>query len=104
MTTSGSWADFSARSIAAPSARGVDVSMGGEKTRLASLPHAGQETDSGAVPSARVTSNAPSSSHRYSYVAMRQFAAIGTCTPCWTWCGFPAADGATSKSKIRRGM
>jgi hypothetical protein len=35
---------------------------------------------------------------------MRQFAAIRTCTPCWIWCGFPAADGATSKSKIRRGM
>ena len=35
VTTSGSWALFSARSIAAPSARGVDVSIGGEKTRLA---------------------------------------------------------------------
>ena len=78
--------------------------MGGEKTRLASLLQAGHGIDAGAVPSARVTSNAPSSSHRYSYVAMRQFADFGTCMPCVTWCGFPAADGATSKSKIRRGM
>ena len=58
--------------------------MGGENTRLASIMHAGHGTDSGAVPSARVTSNPPSSSHRYSYVAMRQFADFGTCTPCFT--------------------
>jgi hypothetical protein len=70
VTTSGSWRVFSAWSIAAASAGGVDVSIGGEKTRLASPLHTGHTIDSGAVPSGRATSNAPSWSHRYSYVAI----------------------------------
>ncbi len=72
VTMSGSSRVFSAWSIAATSAGGVTESIGGEKTRLASLLHAGHVTDFGAVPIARVTSNAPSWSHRYSYVAIRQ--------------------------------
>jgi hypothetical protein len=70
VTTSGSWRVFSAWSIAVASAGGVDISIGGEKIRLASPPHTGHPIASGAVPSARATSNAPSWSHRYSYVAM----------------------------------
>ena len=49
--------------------RDPHLTMGIEKTRLASLPHTEQVTDCGAVPSGRVTSNRPSSSHRYSYIA-----------------------------------
>ena len=71
VTTSGSSRLFSAWSIAATKARDPRESenMGIEKTRLASLPHTEHVTDSGAVPSGRVTSNTPSCSHRYSYVA-----------------------------------
>jgi hypothetical protein len=73
--------------------------MGVENTRLAALPHTGQVTDGGAVPSGRVTSNIPSSSHRYSYIAMGggppflnrpgsvstiQLGAMGTGTACLT--------------------
>jgi hypothetical protein len=89
------------------------MSMGFEKTRLASLLHTGHVIDVGAVPSGRVISNTPSRSHRYSYGATAvlseysrlqcQFADFGTWTPCFTWCGF-SLDGATSKSKIRLGM
>jgi hypothetical protein len=61
VTTSGSWRLFSACSIAADKAvRDPHLSMGIEKTRLASLPHTEHVTDSGAVPSGRVTSNTPS--------------------------------------------
>ena len=69
VTTSGASRLFSACSIAATKALGVDESMGFERTRLASLPHTGHAIDPGAVPSGRVTSNIPSWSHRYSYVA-----------------------------------
>jgi hypothetical protein len=64
VTTSGSSRVFSAWSIAATRARGEDDSIGAENTRLASLLHTGHAIDSGAVPSARVTSNTPSWSHR----------------------------------------
>jgi hypothetical protein len=37
--------------------------MGFEKTRLESLPHTRQETVCGEVPSGRVTSNTPWSTH-----------------------------------------
>jgi hypothetical protein len=40
--------------------------MGLENTRPESLAHTGQAIDLGAVPIGRVTSNAPSRSHRYS--------------------------------------
>jgi hypothetical protein len=63
---SGSWRVFSAWSIAATTSRGTNMSMGLEKTRLASLPHTGHGVDAGAVPIGRVMSNAPSCSHRYS--------------------------------------
>lgn len=64
VTTSGSWRLFSARSIAAVQAvRGADLSIGAETIRLASLPHAEQGTDAGAVPIGRVISNTPSLSH-----------------------------------------
>ncbi len=70
VTTSGSSRLFSAWSIAATKAvRDPHLTMGIEKTRLASLPHTEHVTDSGAVPSGRVTSNTPSRSHLYSYVA-----------------------------------
>jgi hypothetical protein len=69
VTTSGSSRLFSAWSIAATKARDPRESMGIEKTRLASLLHTAHVTDSGAVPSCRVTSNTPSWLHRYSYVA-----------------------------------
>ena len=103
---SGSWRVFSAWSIAATSSRGADESIGFEKTRVASLAHTGQAIDAGAVPSGRVTSNAPSSLAPVlveRHCSPPQFADIGTWTPCFTWCGLPL-DGATSKSKIRRGM
>ncbi len=70
VTTSGSSRHFSAWSIAATKARDPRESMGIEKTRLASLLHTAHVTDSGAVPTGRVTSNTPSCSHRYSYVAI----------------------------------
>ena len=66
VTTSGSWRVFSSWSSAATSARGANETIGLEKTRAASLAHAGQAIDAGAVPIGRVTSNAPSRSHRYS--------------------------------------
>jgi hypothetical protein len=69
VTTSGSSRLFSAWSIAAAKARGADESMGAEKIRLASLLQTGHVIDFGAVPSGRITSNTPSWSHRYSYVA-----------------------------------
>lgn len=69
MTTSGSSRLFSAWSIAANKARDPRNSMGAEKTRIASLLHTAHPIDSGAVPSGRETSNTPSWSHRYSYVA-----------------------------------
>ena len=59
LTTSGSSRLFSAWSIAANRARDPRKSMGAEKTRLASLVHTVHVTDSGAVPSGRVTSNTP---------------------------------------------
>ena len=69
VTTSGSSRLFSAWSIAATKARDPRESIGIEKTRLALLLHTAHVTDSGAVPSGRVTSNTPSRPHRYSYVA-----------------------------------
>ncbi len=69
VTTSGSSRLFSAWSIAATKARDPRGSMGIEKTRLDSLLHTAHATDSGAAPNGRVTSNTPSRSHRYSYVA-----------------------------------
>ena len=69
VTTSGSSRLFSAWSIAANKARDPRNSMGAEKTRIASLLHTAHPIDSGAVPSGRETSNTPSWSHRYSYVA-----------------------------------
>jgi hypothetical protein len=64
---SGSSRVFSAWSIAATSARGIDdLSIGFEKTRGASAPQAGQAADTGAVPSGRMISKPPSCSHRYS--------------------------------------
>ena len=69
VTTSGSSRLFSAWSIAANRARDPRRSMGIEKARPASLLHTPHVTDSGAVPSGRVTSNTPSRSHRYSYMA-----------------------------------
>ncbi len=64
VTSSGSSRLFSAWSIAATKARGVDVSIGFEKTRLAALLHTGHLLDFGAVPSGLVISNTPSWSHR----------------------------------------
>jgi len=105
VTTSGSWRLFSARSMAATTARGAIESMGLEKIRLASRRQIGHATDFGGAPTRPFTSNPPSCSHRYSKTAIRrQFAALGTCMPCLTWWGLPLADGAMSKSKIRRGM
>lgn len=66
VTTSGSSRLFSAWSIAAAKPGGASESIGFEKTRLASLPHAGHAIHSGGLPSGRVTSSTPSSSHRYS--------------------------------------
>jgi len=60
LTTSGSSRLFSARSIAASTARDPRKSTGTEKTRRASMLHTVQVTDSGAVPSGRVTSKTPS--------------------------------------------
>jgi len=61
VTTSGSWRLLSARSIAALQALRVPhLTIGIEMTRLASLPHTGQLTVSGAVPRGRVTSKTPS--------------------------------------------
>jgi hypothetical protein len=40
------------------------MSIGEEKTRLASVMHTGHGIDVGAVPSGRLISNTPSSSHR----------------------------------------
>lgn len=66
VTTSGSSRLFSAWSIAATRAGGENESMGFENTRPASLPHTGHALDFGDPPSGRVTSNTPSSPHRYS--------------------------------------
>ncbi len=41
-----------------------------EKSRRASLPHCEHVADFGAIPNRRVISNAPSRSHRYSYVGI----------------------------------
>ena len=60
VTTSGSWRLFSAWSIAANKAvRDPLLTMGTEKTRLASVPHTKHVADSGAIPSGRVISNTP---------------------------------------------
>ncbi len=66
VTTSGSSRLCSAWSIAATTAEGDKASIGFEKTRLPSLPQTGHAIDAGGVPSGRVTSNTPCSSHRYS--------------------------------------
>ncbi len=66
VTRSGSSRVFCAWSIAVTKPGGVSDSMGFEKTRLASRSHAGHAIDAGAVPTARVTSNAPCRSQRYS--------------------------------------
>jgi len=66
VTRSGSSRVFCAWSIAATSPGGVNDSMGFEKTRRASRSHAGHAIEPGAVPIARVTSNAPCWSQRYS--------------------------------------
>ena len=104
VTTSGSSRLFSAPSMAATSRRGAnDPSIGAEKARRASLPHAGQVADRGR--------RADRAGHLEDAVAVApvlegghdQFGVIGTGIPCVTWWGLPA-DGAGSKSKIRRGM
>ena len=66
VTTSGSSRVFSAWSIAAARPGGVDVSMGFEKIRLAWRSHTGHAIDAGAVPIARIASNAPCWSQLYS--------------------------------------
>lgn len=43
-------------------------------------------------------------STRAENVRRSQFADLGTCMPCLTWCGLPLLFGATSKSKIALGM
>ena len=60
LTTSGSSRLFSAWSIAASTARDPRKSRGIEKTRVASLLHTVQATDTGAVPNGRITSKTPS--------------------------------------------
>jgi len=71
-TISGSSLDFSARSIAATSARGASESIGARKTRAASLLHTGHSDFRAAVPIGRLTSKSPSRTHRYAYMAMRR--------------------------------
>jgi hypothetical protein len=66
VTISGSSRVFSAWSIAAASPDGVDLSMGFEKTRLDARSHTGHAIDGGAVPIARLASNAPCWSQLYS--------------------------------------
>lgn len=65
-TRSGSSRVFSAWSIAATSPGGVRVSIGFEKTRRAARSHIGQAIEAGAVPIARIASNEPCRSQRYS--------------------------------------
>jgi len=67
VTTSGSWALFSARSIA-PNRAGRDPQriIGAETILLAGPPQSAHGTDSGAVPIGLTTSNTPSYSHSYS--------------------------------------
>ena len=105
VTMSGSCRVFSEWSSAATRSFGTDISIGFEKTRVASPPHSGQAIADGALPSGRVMSNAPCSlaAELVEGHGRAQFAVIGTLTSCDTWCGLPL-DGATSKSKIRRGM
>ncbi|CAA9478105.1 MAG: hypothetical protein AVDCRST_MAG38-1870 [uncultured Solirubrobacteraceae bacterium] len=67
VTTSGRSRVFSAWSIAETSSLGIDdLSIGLENTRGDGAPHPGHATEAGAVPSGRMMSKRPSSSHRYS--------------------------------------
>lgn len=67
VTTSGSWALRSDRSIAAYNpTREPLLILGAEITRRAAPPQIGHPADSGAVPSGHIASNRPSVSHRYS--------------------------------------
>lgn len=66
VTRSGASRVFSAWSIAAASADGVDEIIGFEKIRRASRSQTGHAIDAGAVPIACIASNGPSWSQRYS--------------------------------------
>jgi len=70
VTTSGSYALRSLRSMAAPSGAGVRRRLGGPKRRAEGAPQSGQATGSPAWAAGRQTSNPPHTGQVYSYVGI----------------------------------